>query len=53
VVACGQTLHYGGIRVPVNMAVAMSQRNGINAVRVTLITGWAIKQPQREVRHEQ
>jgi len=48
VVAAGQTLRYGGIRVPVNVALAMShnQRENTNAVRLTLITGWAIKQPE-------
>ncbi len=39
VVAAGQTLHYGGIRVPVNVAVAMNHQG----YRVTLITGWAIR----------
>ena len=53
VVAAGQTVRYGGIHVPVNMAVAMSQREQVTGVRVTLITGWAIKEPGHEVRHEQ
>ena len=43
VVAAGQTFRYGGIRVPINLAVAMSEREGVSAFRVTLITGWAIK----------
>jgi hypothetical protein len=47
VAAAGQTLRYGGIRVPVNLAVAMSNREGRSAVRVSLITGWAIKQSSR------
>jgi hypothetical protein len=48
VLAAGQTLRYGGIHVPVNMALAMShnQRENTNAVRFTIITGWAIKQPE-------
>jgi hypothetical protein len=48
VVAAGQTLRYGGIRVPVNLALAMShnQRENTNAVRLTLITGWAIRQTE-------
>jgi hypothetical protein len=53
VVATGQTLRYGGIRVPVNVAIAMSQRAHVNGFRLTLITGWAIKQPayaERETR---
>ena len=45
VAAAGQTLRYGGIRVPINLAVAMSRREGVgSAYRVTLITGWAVKQ---------
>lgn len=44
VVAAGQTVNYGGIRVPLNLAVAMSQRDGESSYRVTLISGWAIKQ---------
>jgi hypothetical protein len=48
VVAAGQTLKYGGIRVPVNVAVAMAQHDHETAYRVTLITGWAISQPQYE-----
>jgi hypothetical protein len=48
VVAAGQTLRYGGIRVPVNVALAMAhnQRENTNAFRVSLISGWAIKQPE-------
>ena len=46
VVAAGQTLRYGGIRVPVNVAVAMSQHEHVKAFRVTLITGWATRQPR-------
>jgi hypothetical protein len=55
VVAAGRTLRYGGIHVPVNLAVAMSQHDHVNALRVTLITGWAIKEPRHEnppVRYE-
>lgn len=44
VVAAGRTLRYGGVRVPLNLAVAMSQRENQTAYRVTLISGWAIKQ---------
>ena len=50
VVAAGQTLRYGGIGVPINLAVAMSEREGVSAFRVTLITGWAIKQSKTESR---
>ena len=48
VVAAGQSLRYGSIRVPVNVALAMShnERANTNAVRITLITGWAIKQAE-------
>ena len=46
VVATGSTLRYGGIHVPVNLAVAMSQRDHVSGFRVTLLTGWAIKQPR-------
>ena len=46
VVAGGQTLRYGGVRVPINVALAMSQREHVTAVRLTVITGWAIRQPE-------
>jgi hypothetical protein len=52
VVAAGQTLRYGGIRVPLNVALAMSQRQNVTSYRVTLITGWAIRQPKYERRRE-
>ena len=48
VVAGGQTLHYGGVRVPINVALAISQREHVNSVLVTLITGWAIRQHEYE-----
>ena len=48
VAAVGQTLRYGGIRVPVNLAVAMSRNQGVGSYRVTLITGWAIKHPPEQ-----
>jgi len=50
VLAAGQTLYYGGVRVPINVALAVSQRDGQSAVRVTLISGWAIKQKECERR---
>lgn len=50
VVAAGQTLRYGGIRVPINLALAMNNREGETAVRVTLITGWAIKSSNASVK---
>ena len=40
VVALGQSFRAGGIRIPVNLAMAI-QKNGEN--RYTLITGWAIR----------
>lgn len=46
VVAAGQTLRYGGVRVPLNLALALAQRDGIGSVRLTLISGWAIRQPE-------
>jgi hypothetical protein len=45
VLAAGHSANFGGIRVPVNVAVALSQRDKVTGVRVTMITGWAIKQP--------
>ena len=50
VVAAGQTLRYGGIRVPINLALAMNNREGETAVRLTLITGWAIKSSSASVK---
>jgi len=44
VLAAGHTANFGGIRVPVNVAVALSQRDKVTGVRVTVISGWAIKQ---------
>lgn len=40
VVAAGQTLTFGGIRVPLNLAVALDNDGD---ERVTLLTGWAIR----------
>jgi hypothetical protein len=40
VVAAGQSFRFGGIRVPVNLAVA-SERGG--ELRWTILTGWAIR----------
>jgi len=60
VIAAGRTLRYGGIRVPVNLALALSERrqvrhtptgrmvDRVTSARLTLITGWAIKQTERE-----
>jgi len=42
VVAAGQSFRVGGIRIPMNVAIA-GERNG--EYRVTLLTGWAIRQP--------
>jgi hypothetical protein len=41
VIAAGQSFRAGGIRIPVNAAVAVA-RNGEN--RYTLVTGWAIRE---------
>lgn len=41
VVAAGQSFRAGGIRIPVNLAVAIA-RNGEN--RYSLVTGWAIRE---------
>ena len=45
VVAAGHSYRFGGIRVPVNLAVALDkERQG----RVSLVTGWAIREkPER------
>lgn len=48
VLAAGRTLRYGGIRVPLNVALALSERGGTTATRVTLISGWAIKQSEAD-----
>jgi len=42
VVAAGQSFRVGGIRIPVNVAVAGQRRGGH---RWTLVTGWAIRDP--------
>jgi hypothetical protein len=48
VAAAGQTFRYGGIRVPVNLAVAMNQ----DTYRVSFVTGWAIRDPDGGTRRD-
>ncbi|HYM82345.1 MAG TPA: hypothetical protein VEY91_13155 [Candidatus Limnocylindria bacterium] len=44
VVAAGHSFRVGGIRIPVNLALAV-ERRGEN--RLSLVTGWAIREPAR------
>jgi hypothetical protein len=43
VLAAGQTLSFGGIHVPLNLAVSLDNDGD---ERVTLLTGWAIRAPR-------
>ena len=42
VIAAGRSFRAGGIRVPVNLAVALNR----DSQRVSIVTGWAIRDPE-------